>query len=232
MLTLKKTDLVGFAVIFVVMVWLSFQIGFREYLRPIIERSNKMKLQVARLRGQRQWVRSLKAKVIRLERKVKSLTALLDELQGHLIRDDGDRFRASVARDQAVKALKEFQLIPTESGQAPARLSFRNPVDPNEQLNRLKNAFSKDNPRVVFPRWAVPGSIDVLKYADRFTVEASFADLLRFLGRIQADAIFLEVTDLRVSASRTANASPDRVSATVEVSGLGLPAEEAQEGQN
>jgi len=230
MATVSRSDVVSFAVVLSVVTWMGFDVGYRGYLQPIIERGDKLRSQMAKIRTQKQWVRRLKAKISQMERKLKVLSPLLDDLQTYLIRDEPDRFRLALGRDLAAKSIKNLVVSTAETASPPSKLAFRNPVDPNEQLSRLRQSFLKDNPRAVFTRWVVPSSLDAFVYSERFTVESSIKDLLLFLGKVTADPLLMEVTELKVSGAETGTRSTDRIIATVELSALGLPL--AETGQD
>lgn len=203
----------------------AYELGYKGLVLPTQERVRRTRADIAQVRTQKQWVRKLRARVTQLEKKMKAVAPRSADLQAHLVRDDNDRFRMAVARDQAARDLSEFTITPIDSGVPPVRSNYRIPVDPNEQLVRLKQTFLKQNPRAVFGKWAVPGTIDVLRYADRMAVEAPFPDLMRFIARLEADHLLIQVTELKVGSGRDG-----RASATLEITGIGLPGDESTAG--
>lgn len=225
----SSAELVAFVLVFAAVASISHGLGYRGYVKPILDRQSKIRAQIARVAQQKTWVRGLNSRVKAAERKIKALAPALEELNGYLLRDEGDRLRVSIARDHASKDLPGLVITPGEV-EPPAKLTFQIPVNPNEQLNRLKQTFTQENPRVQFPRWAVDQTIDVQRYSERIAVEAPLSTLLRFLMRLEAESLLVHVTELKVQLPDPETPENNLCRAQVQLSTLSMPVEEAGEG--
>lgn len=225
----SSAELIAFVLVFAAVASISHGLGYRGYVKPILDRQAKLRAQIARVAQQKTWVRGLNSRVKAAERKIKSLQPALEELSGYMLRDEGDRLRVSIARDHASKDLPGLVITPGEV-EPPAKLTFQIPVNPNEQLNRLKQTFSQENPRVQFPRWAVATTIDVQRYSERISVEAPLNTLLRFLMRLEAESLLVHVTELKVQLPDPETPENNLCRAQVQLSTLSMPAEDAGEG--
>lgn len=224
----STAELLAFLVVFAALASITQGLGYRGYLKPLMDRVAKVRNMTNLVHKQKTWVRSLTVRVRQSERKIKALQPALDELSSYFLRDESDRLRLSVARDHASKDLAGLTITPAEVS-APARLSFRIPVDPNEQLNRLRKDFVAENPKANFARWTVPSTIDVLRYSERITIEAPLKQIERFLMRIEAESLLLQVTELKLDLPAPDALDQTTAKATVELSALGLPSDEAVE---
>lgn len=224
----STAELVAFVLVFAALASIAHGLGFRGYLKPLADKKTKIRAQIARVHQQKTWVRRLNSLEKQAVRKLNALQPGLDALQGFMLRDEGDRLRVSLARDHAARDLPGLVITPAETAPA-VKLTYRIPVDPNEQLARLKQTFSQENPRVPFPRWAVTQTIEVMRYSERVTVEAPLNVLMRFLMRIEAESLLVQVTELKLTLPDPETPESNLSRATVELSALSLPAEDATE---
>ena len=225
----STAEVVAFVLVFAAVASIAQGLGYRGYVKPLLDRQTKIRAQIARVAQQKTWVRGLNSRVKASERKVKALQPALEELSGYMLRDEGDRLRVSTARDQAVKELTGIVITPGEV-EPPYKLTYQIPVNPNEQLNRLKQQFTQENPRLAFPRWAVDPNINVLRYSERITVEAPLTTLLRFLMRVESESLLVQVTELKLQLPDPETPENNLCRASVELSTLSMPAEDAPEG--
>lgn len=223
---IRRADLWLMALVVAFVAWAGHEVGYKRHLHPILERTAGVRAQTARIRSERQWFRSLRAQIARTRLKLRAVAPLLESLQAHLVRDEGERFRLAITRDLVARGVEGLALVSADPPAPAVRQAFRKPVDPNEQLGRLRQEFLRVHPQAVVQRWAVAGTIDTIRYHDRFDVEATVTALVRFLGRIEAQPPLMQVTYLGLSAAGGASGSGPRVRATIEVAGLGLPWEE------
>lgn len=229
MARLTTAELAAFGVVFVGVAALAHGLGYRGYLRPIMDRAEKISNQTAQVRKQKTWIRSLNGRARTAENNLKLLSFASDELQSYTVRDESERLKVATTRDAVAKDVPGLVLAPGETS-VPQRLTFRIPVDPNEQLNKLKSHYEQDNPRATFPRWTVPPTIDVLKFSERFSVEGSVPDLAKFMSKLESQPLFLQITDLKLTLPKPDAPATAPAKAVLEVSALGLPAEEPTEG--
>lgn len=204
-------------------IWFGLGIGYRFFLQPALERAEVLREEMARIRIDKTRVHKTKAQVARFKSKIKAMEAMFEDLRIHLVRSENDRFRMDLARDRAMQGLEDLVLTPIDIRSPPKKMPFDNPIDPSVQLAQLKEAYLKRAPRGSLPRWEVPTTTTVLRYVERFSLEGSVEDLTRFLGRIECEELYLEVTSLEIGASVKEEGKPDRVSATVEISAAGFP---------
>lgn len=224
----STAEVVAFVLVFAAVASIAQGLGYRGHVKPLLDRQARVRAQIARVHQSKTWVRGLNSRVKQAERKIRALQPALDELQSYLLRDEGDRLRVSLARDHAARDLPGLVITPAETSPA-TKLTYRIPVDPNEQLNRLKQQFALENPRVAFPRWAVTQTIEVMRFSERVTVEAPLKILLRFLSRIEAESLLVQVTELKLSLPDPESPESNISRATVELSALSLPTEDATE---
>lgn len=224
-----SAELTAFAVVFVGVAVLSHAVGYRNYVRPIMDRAERISGQMARVRQQKTWIRSLNGRARSAENNVKLLALAAEELQSCLVRDESERIKVATTRDAAAKD-QPAVAVATGDASVPQRLAYRIPLDPNEQLNKLKQQYEVENPRATFPRWTVPPTIEVLKFSERLTVEAPVADLLRYMSKLEAQPLFLQVTDFKLTLPKPDAPLAAPAKAVLELSALGLPAEEPTEG--
>lgn len=229
MVRFTSAELAAFALVFVIIAALAHGPGYRGHVRPIIERADKIASQMVKVLQHKVWIRSLNGRARSAKNNVKVLVVAADELQSYTVRDESERLRVATTRDAVAREVPGLTLAPGETS-VPVRLAYRIPVDPNDQLNKLKAQYEAENPRATFPRWTVPPTIDVWRFSERVTVEAPLNDVGRFIAKLEAQPLFLQVTDLRITLPKL-DASPSApVKAVLEVSALGLPFEEPAEG--
>lgn len=205
-------------------IWLGLGTGYRFFLQPALSRAEDMREEMAKIRIDKARIRKTRAQVTRFQSKLKAMEKLFEDLRIHLVRSENDRFRMDLARDKAMRGLEDLTLTPVDIRSPPLKLSFDNPIDPNVQLQQLKEAYLKKNPRGTLPpRWEVPTATTVLRYVEKFSLEGSVEDLTRFLGRIECDELHLEVTSVKIGPAIKEEGKPDRVTAMVEISALGFP---------
>lgn len=222
-------ELAAFALVFAALAASAHVLGYRGYVRPILDRAEKISGHMARVRQQKTWIRSLNGRARSAENNVKLLELAADELQSYMVRDESERLKLATTRDAVAHEVAGLTVTPGDAP-VPQRLAFRIPLDPNEQLNKLKQQYEAENTRAVFPRWTVPPMIDVLRFSERLTVEAPVADLLRYVSKLEAQPLFLQVTELKLALPKPDAPPTAPVKAVLELSALGLPAEEHTEG--
>ena len=224
----STVELIAFALVFAAVASIAHGIGYRNYVKPLLDKKTRVRAQSSRVYQSKTWVRNLNVRVRQAERKGKMLQSVLDELATYTLRDEGDRLRISMARDHASKDLPGLVVTPAEVS-PPVPLTFHVPVDPNEQLNRLKQPFAQENPRVAFPNWVVPSSIEVKRFSERVTVEAPLPQVMRFLMRVEAEPLLIHVTELKLKLPDPDQVESNIAVAQVELSALAFPAEESSE---
>lgn len=220
-----RREAAGVALVLALVAGLTWELGWHSHLLPLLARRERIREQSARVRAQKRWARALEAQLKLAEGRVGELGALAREMVPHLVRDQSDALRLVQARDAALRGLADVVLSPEATGGAPAREVFPVLLDPTPALDRLRDAFQKDHPKVLFESWNTPREIEVLRYEERFSLECSYESLFVFLARIEAEPLLVEVTGLKLSGFRSEKGGEPRVNAMVTLSSPGWPAE-------
>lgn len=218
------------ALILMITAFLAWQVGWRGHLERLMGQRARLREQVSRVRAQKRWVRSLESAVAMVDARLAQVAAVATEVSPHLLQNEGDRLRLLQARDQGVRGAGETLLSPEGNGGPPQRFAYPVPLDPMPALNPLRDAFLREHPRAVFDSWGVPREIEVLRFEERFTLEAPLKGLFNFLESVEADPLLIQVLSLKVTGFKSERGGEDRVSAFITLAAPGWP-DDAEPGR-
>lgn len=160
------------------------------------EQLEEIRKGIRQARDEIEWYGGLRGKLATAERRAAALEAVEKEMGPHLLANEAERLRMTIARDEALNDLPEVTLTPSGGLAAPERVVFQPVEDLAPELEEIKHRFQKSHPQERFLEWGGPKPIEVLRYPESYRIEATYDAALEYLARIETAPTYMEVTDM------------------------------------
>jgi hypothetical protein len=219
-----KTELAGELLAVALLAAVLARQGWLFAIAPRLEQQAALSSELADLRDNKAWGRSLRARLSASEAAYPLRTAALREIDSYFLHDENDRLRILDAWDRAIKQATALRAQPDPASSRAQAFEWRVGEPLNEEANELRRKFGKLYPHDELPAWKpAADTVTVMQLDERLRLSGPVPELFGFLTRVQSESLFFEVTQL---SFRQDGAAPDEpVQATVTLSAALFPRE-------